>query len=102
MNVRLVLAALYPPHLLVTKCVTMLRRERISVSYQKSKLTHGNIHPIIYLLNGGRLGLQKPIAFHCTRVNTPDKDDQRKLVRIIWYLEATKFLPIICLSTSLE
>ena len=39
--------------------------------------------------------MQQSIAFHCTRVNHPTRDDQKKLARTIRYLMATIYLPLI-------
>ena len=43
----------------------------------------------------GRPDLQTSIAFHCTRVRNPDKDDEKKLGRTVRYLNKTKHLPLI-------
>ena len=49
----------------------------------------------LYLYKKVRPDLQTSIAFCCTRVKKPDKDDQKKFVRKIRHLESTKHLPLI-------
>ena len=39
--------------------------------------------------------MQTAVAFHCTRVKNPDRDDQKKLGRAIRYLRETRYLPLI-------
>ena len=50
---------------------------------------------LLYLSKRARPDLQTAVAFHCTRVRCPDKDDDKKLARTIRYLEKTKYLPLI-------
>lgn len=49
----------------------------------------------LYLSKRGRPDIQQSIVFHCTRVNEPTTDDQKKLARTIRYLMTTKHLPLI-------
>ena len=49
----------------------------------------------LYLSKRGRPDLQTSIAFHCTRVQKPDTDNQKKLSRTIRHLISTVYLPLI-------
>ena len=49
----------------------------------------------LYLSKRARLDLQTAVAFHCTRVLSPDEDDDLKLARMMRYLMATRHLPLI-------
>ena len=49
----------------------------------------------LYLSKRGRPDLQTSIAFHCTRVQKADTDDQKKLARTIRHLISTVHLPLI-------
>ena len=49
----------------------------------------------LYPLKGGRPDIQQSVAFHCTRVNHPTMDDQKKLAHTIKYLMATVHIPLI-------
>ena len=49
----------------------------------------------LYLSKRARPDIQNAVAFHCTRVKCPDRDDQRKLTRLIKYLMETIHLPLI-------
>ena len=44
---------------------------------------HSLTAQLLYLSKRGRPDIQQAIAFHCTRVSKPDKDDQKKLARTI-------------------
>ena len=56
---------------------------------------HTTTAQLLYLSKRARPDLQTSIAFHCTRVQHPDRDDEKKLARTIRYLEKTKHLPLI-------
>ena len=56
---------------------------------------HTTTAQLLYLSKRARPDLQTSVAFHCTRVQHPDIDDDKKLVRTIRYLEKTKHLPLI-------
>ena len=49
----------------------------------------------LYLSKRARPDLQTSIAFHCTRVQKPDTDDEKKLSRTIRHMIATVHLPLI-------
>ena len=49
----------------------------------------------LHLSKRVRPDLHEYIACHCTRVNTLDEDDQKKLTRTVQYLEETKRLLLI-------
>ena len=65
------------------------------LSEDERKQYHTITAQCLYLSKRGRPDLQQSIAFHCTRVNNPTKDDQKKLARTIKYLMATVHLPLI-------
>lgn len=54
----------------------------------------------LYLSKRARPDVQQSIAYHCTRVTRPDRDDQKKLARTIKYLIATIHLPLILTMNS--
>ena len=56
---------------------------------------HSLTAQLLYLSKRARPDLQTSIAFHCTRVLSPNEDDDLKLARTIRYLMATRHLPLI-------
>jgi hypothetical protein len=56
---------------------------------------HHNTAKLLFLAKRACPDLQLAVAFLCTRVQTPDTDDYRKLGRLMKYLEATIGLSLI-------
>jgi len=56
----------------------------------KAQLFHHILAKLLYLCRRTRQDIQTAVAFLCTRVRNPDKDDYKKLTRVIQYLRATK------------
>ena len=56
----------------------------------KAQLFHHIVAKLLYLCRRTRQDIQTAVAFLCTRVKSPDKDDYKKLARVIQYLRATK------------
>ena len=56
---------------------------------------HTNIAKLMFLSKRTRPDVQIPVAFLCTRVKEPDRDNWKKLGRIMKYLEGTIGLTLI-------
>ena len=65
------------------------------LSKQEKEEYHTITAQLLYLSKRGRPDLQQSVTFHCTRVNHPDMDDQKKLARTVKYLHNTIHLPLI-------
>jgi len=50
---------------------------------------------LLFLSKRARPDLQTAIAFLCTRVQSPDVDDNKKLGRVMRHLRETIFLPLV-------
>ena len=70
-------------HLFETRATNMLCQD-------KKDLFHTLVAKGLYLCKRGRPDIQTAIAFLSTRVTKPDKDDWKKLKRVISYLNSTK------------
>ena len=55
---------------------------------------HTTTAQALFLSKRARPDIQTAVAFLCTRVKGPDRDDYKKLARMINYLRATKDLPL--------
>jgi len=62
------------------------------------KTFHTTVARLLYLAKRVRPDLLLPISYLCTRVNSPSEDDNRKLTKVLEYLNTTKErgLKIIC------
>ena len=49
----------------------------------------------LYLSQRGRPDIRTAISFLCSRLNCPDKDDFKKLTRMIWYLRHTLYMCLV-------
>jgi hypothetical protein len=58
-------------------------------------IVHRNTAKLLFLSQRARPDVQTATSFLCTRVKESDTDDYKKLTRIMQYLRATKYLPLI-------
>ena len=56
---------------------------------------HTNTAKLLFLSKRAQPDVQIPVAFLCTRVKEPDRDNWKKLGRIMKYLKDTIGLPLI-------
>ena len=56
---------------------------------------HRTVARLLFASKRARPDLQTAVAFLCTRVAKPDKDDYKKLKRVIQYIRDTIFLPLV-------
>ena len=61
---------------------------------EASEEFHHYVAKLLYAAKRARPDIQTAIAFLCTRVKSPDEDDQKKLIRVIEYVRSTIFLPL--------
>jgi hypothetical protein len=64
----------------------------------KRALVHRNTAKLLFLSQRARPDVQTATSFLCTRVKEVDTDDYKKLARVMQYLRATKYLPLILKS----
>jgi hypothetical protein len=57
---------------------------------EREQLFHHIVAKLLYLCRRTRQDIQTAVVFLCTRVKNPDKDDYKKLTRVIQYLRDTK------------
>jgi hypothetical protein len=60
------------------------------VSEEKAQFFHTYVAKALFLCKRARPDLQTAVAFLCTRVQSCDDDDYKKLIRMMQYLRATK------------
>eukprot|EP00804_Cyclotella_cryptica_P027764 CCRYP_009202-RA/>CCRYP_009202-RA protein AED:0.72 eAED:0.12 QI:0/-1/0/1/-1/1/1/0/1137 len=68
------------------------RDNATKLNEKEKELFHKVTAQLLYACKRGRPDVHTAIAFLCTRVKHPDKDDYKKLTRVIKYLRRTKFL----------
>ena len=62
---------------------------------ETADLFHRTVARLLFAAKRARPDLQIAIAFLCTRVKNPDKEDYEKLARVIRYLRETISLPLV-------
>ncbi|GAX21402.1 hypothetical protein FisN_28Lu124 [Fistulifera solaris] len=67
---------------------------RILLDAREKEIFHHNVAKLLFLCKRARPDIQTPVAFLCTRVQSPDRDDWKKLARTMKYLRGTKSLPL--------
>jgi hypothetical protein len=61
----------------------------------KRAIVHQNTAKLLFLSQRARPNVQTTTSFLCTRVKEADTDDYKKLARVMQYLRATTYLPLI-------
>jgi hypothetical protein len=72
------------------------------VSKEKAQLFHTYVAKTLFLCKRARPDLQTAVAFLCTRVQSCDEDDIKKLIRMLQFLRATKDDYLTLSATSLH
>ena len=67
----------------------------VKLSWRKADAFHRNVARLLFLSKRARPNLQTAVAFLCTRVQSPDVDDNKKLGRVMRHLRETMFLPLV-------
>ena len=67
----------------------------IKLEEPKRVIVHRNTAKLLFLSQRARPDVQTATSFLCTRVKEADTDDYKKLTRVMQYLRATKYLPLI-------
>jgi len=61
---------------------------------ETATLFHHNVAKLLFLCKRARPDIQTAVAFLCTRVQSPDADDYKKLSRVMRYLRGTVNMPL--------
>jgi hypothetical protein len=64
------------------------------LSQKRADTFHKYVAKLLFAAKRARPDIQTAIAFLCTRVQCPDEDDWKKLVRVLGYIKDTIFLPL--------
>jgi hypothetical protein len=71
-----------------------VNEQAIKLGEEKADLFHHCVAKLLFLCKRARPDIQTAIAFLCTRVQAPDVDDYKKLVRVMQYLRETETLTL--------
>ena len=72
----------------------MVNPDAASLSESEAEVFHHYVAKLLFLCKRARPDILTAIAFLSTRVNRPDVDDQKKLIRVMKYLRATRGIPL--------
>jgi hypothetical protein len=56
---------------------------------------HHTVYQLLFTANRARRDIQTAVSFLTTRVKAPDKDDWGKLVRVLKYINGTRYMKLI-------
>ena len=76
--------------------------DQTKVDEQKAQFFHTYVAKTLFLCKRARPDLQTAVAFLCTRVQSCDEDDYKKLTRMLQFLRATKDDFLTLSATSLH
>ena len=64
-------------------------------STKDAKLFHRHVARLLFASKRARPDIQVCVAFLCTRVKSPNKQDCKKLGKVVSYLKETVHLPLL-------
>ena len=65
------------------------------LGYQQAAFFHCMTARLVYAAERAQPDIQVAVAYLCTRVREPTEDDYMKLTKVIKYLPATVYLPLV-------
>jgi len=68
--------------------------DEVKLSETAAQLFHHLVAKLLYVSRCTRQDIQTAVAFLCTRVQSPDEDDYKKLTRVMQYLQCTRELTL--------
>ena len=68
--------------------------ESKQLSQSAREIFHGTVARLLYLSNRIRPDISTAVSFLCSRVSEPTEQDQKKLDRVMQYLQGTRLLPL--------
>jgi histone deacetylase 1/2 len=71
------------------------RREVELLPVREKEIFHSTVAKILYLSKRVRPDILLPVSYLTTRVQSPDVDDQRKLLRVLQYLHGTSEIGVV-------
>jgi hypothetical protein len=71
-----------------------VNKDCIKISESHRRLLHGIVAKLIFVTKRARPDTAVPISFLTTRVTKPDRDNWKKLKRMLEYLSGTKDMPL--------
>jgi hypothetical protein len=77
-------------HVVIKECFQAKPASSPLLDTDARKQFHMIVAKLLYLTKHAHPDILRVISFLCTRVKLPNKMDQKKLLRVLQYLEATK------------
>jgi hypothetical protein len=72
-----------------------IRKDAELLDKDKAVVFHRMVMQLLYLSQRGRPDVRTAVSFLCRRTKAPDKDDYKKLTRVMRYLQATLDLKLV-------
>jgi hypothetical protein len=69
---------------------------------EQANAFHHTVYQLLFAANRARQDIQTAVSFLTTRVKAPDQDDWNKFVRILCYLNGTRYLKLILNADSMN
>ena len=71
-----------------------VREDRRKLNDELADAFHHTVYQLLFAANRARRDIQTAISFLATRVKMPDEDDWGKLVRVLKYINGTRFMTL--------
>ena len=85
-----------------TKALMSISEKSPPLELERKEIFHSIVQKLLHVSKRARLDLQVTIGFLCTRVNSPQEDDWKKLKRLLQYIFGTLKIPRVISLTSFK
>jgi hypothetical protein len=72
-----------------------VREDGRKLSEELAEVSHRTVYQLLFAANRARCDIQMAVSFLTTRVKAPDQDDWGELVRVLKYLNGTRYMKLI-------
>jgi hypothetical protein len=72
-----------------------VREDGRKLSEELADAFHHTVYQLLFAANRARRDIQTAVSFLTTRVKAPDEDDWGKLVRVLKYINGTRYMKLI-------
>ena len=70
-------------------------KDPVMLEKEMATMFHHNMAKLLFLCKRARPDIQTVIAFLCTKVKGPDKDDYKEFIRVMQYWQGTAKMPLM-------
>jgi hypothetical protein len=79
-----------------------VRDDGKKLNEKQAEAFHHTVYQLLFAANRARQDIQTAVSFITTRVRDPDEDDWKKLVRVLKYLNGTRYMKLTLIADEMN